>query len=369
MTSILDLARPEARGLPAYNSGLSSDAVRAKYGVSRVARLGSNENPAGPSPEVARALADLAAGCADYPDAGSTALRAAIGRMVGIAPDCIVVGNGSEHIIEMLCQALLLPGDRVVTLIPSFGLHEIYPRMTGAQVDLIPVTDAMQYDVDAWVAALGQDAKLVFLSNPSNPVGCMLDAAQLRRIVDAMPDDGVLAVDEAYYEYALHSPGFPDTLAELKQRRINWIVLRTFSKAWGLAGLRVGYGLASSPEFIDLLNRVRTPFNVNLAAQKAALAALGDPAHMQAAVQRTLAARDAMAAALRGMGLFVAPCAGNFLFIDVRRPNGPVAEGLLARGVIIKPWKEPGYETYIRASLGSDADNALFLDALKAVLA
>ncbi len=368
MTSILDLARPEARSLPAYNSGLSSEAVRAKYGVSRVARLGSNENPFGPSPQVALALADLAAGSADYPDAGSTALREAVGRMTGIAPDCIVVGNGSEHIIEMLCQALLAPGYRVVTLIPSFGLHDIYPRMMGAKVDLLPVDAAMQYDVDAWVRALGQGVKLVFLSNPSNPVGCMLDAAQFRRIVDAMPADGVLVVDEAYYEYALHSPGFPDTLAELKNRRIHWIVLRTFSKAWGLAGLRVGYGLASGPAFVDLLNRVRTPFNVNLAAQKAALAALGDPAHMRAAVLRTLAARDAMAATLRGMGLFVAPSAGNFLFFDVKRPNGPVAEGLLARGVIIKPWKEPGYETYIRVSIGSDADNALFLDALQAVL-
>jgi len=130
----------------------------------------------------------------------------------------------------------------------------------------------------------------------------------------------------------------------------------------------VGYGLASSAEFIDLLNRVRTPFNVNLAAQKAALAALSDLAHMQASVRRTLAAREAMADALRRMGLFVAPSAGNFLFVNVGRPNGPVAEGLLARGVIIKPWKERGYENYIRVSIGGDADNALFLGALKAVL-
>lgn len=369
MTSIFDLARPEARRLPAYNAGLSSDAVRAKYGMDHVARLGSNENPAGPSPAVALALADLAAGCADYPDAGSTALRAAIGGTTGIAPDCIVVGNGSEQIIQMLCQALLLPGDRVVTQIPSFGLHEIYPRMMAAQVDMVPVTQAMQYDVDAWIAALGKGAKLAFLSNPSNPVGCMLDTTQLRRIVDAMPEDGVLVVDEAYYEYALHSPGFPDALAVLKSRKLNWIVLRTFSKAWGLAGLRVGYGLASNPELVDLLNRVRTPFNVSLAAQKAALAALSDPAHMQAAVKHTLVARETMALALRAMGLFVAPSAGNFLFVDVKRPNGVVAEGLLSRGVIVKPWKEPGYTTHIRVSIGNEADNALFLNALTAVLA
>lgn len=232
MISILDLARPETRSLPVYNAGLSSNAVSAKYGVNHVARLGSNENPAGPSPAVALALADLAAGCADYPDAGSTALRGAIGTATAISPDCIVIGNGSEQIIQMLCQALLLPGDRVVTQIPSFGLHEIYPRMMAAQVDMVTATQALEYDVDAWIAALGRGAKLAFLSNPSNPVGCMLDTEQLRRILDAMPEDGVLVVDEAYYEYALHSPGFPDTLAELKNRRLNWIVLRTFSKAW-----------------------------------------------------------------------------------------------------------------------------------------
>lgn len=370
MTSLYDLARPEARSLPAYNAGLSSDAVRAKYGVEHIARLGSNENPAGPSPRVTQALAGLAAASADYPDAASAALREALGAQTGIAPDNIVAGNGSEQIIEMLCQALLSPGDRVVTLIPSFGLHDIYPRMMGATVEMVPVTPSMTYDMDAWLAALERGCKLVFLSNPSNPVGCMLDAAQFARIVEAVPENAVLVVDEAYYEYAVHSSGFPDALAVLAQReKLHWIVLRTFSKAWGLAGLRVGYGLAGSVGLADLLNRVRTPFNVNIAAQRAALAALTDPAHMQAAVRRTIEAREAMAAALRGMGLAVAPSAGNFLFVDTGRPNGPVSESLLARGVIIKPWKEPGYERHIRVSIGTEADNALFLDALKAALA
>ncbi len=369
MTSITDLARPEVRQLPTYNAGLSSDAVRAQYGVKHVARLGSNENPAGPSPKVAQALADIARQSADYPDASATDLCAAIAGWTGAGPERIVVGNGSENLLEVLCQVFLSPGDRVVTLIPSFGLHEIYPRMMGATVEMVPVTGDMRFDLDAWCAALSRETKLVFLSNPSNPVGCMLDTAGFRRLVQACPQDAILVVDEAYVEYAIHSPGFPDALAELENTARPWIILRTFSKAWGLAGLRVGYGIASSAEFANLLHRVRTPFNVNLAAQQAALAALSDPAHMQAAVRRTLAAREVMAQALGDMGLFVAPAAANFLFVDVGRPNGPVAQGLLAQGVITKPWKEAGYERFIRVSIGSDADNAQFLAALRSVLA
>lgn len=368
MKSISALARPEIGQLPVYNAGLSSDAVKSRYGVDHVARLGSNENPDGPSPAVARALVDIATECTNYPDASGRELSHAIAGLVQADPACIVLGNGSENLLEVLCQVFLSPGDRVVTLIPSFGLHEIYPLMMGATVEMVPATADMNYDVDAWCAALSRGARLVFLSNPSNPVGCMLDADAFRRVIDATPADAILVVDEAYYEYAMHSEGFPDALAELRRRNLHWIVLRTFSKAWGLAGLRVGYGIASSPELAGLLHRVRTPFNVNLAAQKAALAALSDPGHMQASVRRAIQAREAMARALREMGLFVAPSAGNFLFVDVGRENGPVAEGLLARGVIVKPWKEKGYERFIRVSIGSDRDNRLFLDALRALL-
>jgi histidinol-phosphate aminotransferase len=359
------LARPEVRGLPAYNAGLSSEVVRQRYGVQHVARLASNENPFGPSPAVGLALAQLALSAGLYPDANCRALRAAIAARIGAQPEQVVVGNGSENVLEMLCQAFLEPGDRVVTLLPSFGLHEIYPRMMGARVQMLPVTAALEFDVDAWVAAMtqGPAPKLAMLSNPSNPVGCMLDAAALRRIVQATPPQTLLVIDEAYYEYALHSRGFPDALAELRAQARPWIVLRTFSKAWGLAGLRVGYGIASDACLVQMLDRVRTPFNVNVAAQTAALAAWGDAAYMQQCVSRTVAQREGMAAQLRGMGVVVAPSSTNFLFLDLQRPNGPVAEALLARGVVVKPWKEAGYESFIRVSIASKEDNALFLQA------
>ena len=364
------LARPEVRELPAYNAGLSSEVVRQRYGVQHVARLASNENPFGPSPAVGQALAQLSLTAGLYPDPNCRALRAAIAARVGAQPEQVVVGNGSENLLEVLCQVFLEPGDRVVTLLPSFGLHEIYPRMMGARVQMLPVTPALEFNVDAWVTALAQGPapKLAMLSNPSNPVGCMLDAAAFRRIVQAAPKETLLVIDEAYYEYALHAHGFPDALAELRAQNRPWIVLRTFSKAWGLAGLRVGYGIASDDRLVQLLDRVRTPFNVNLAAQVAALAAWNDPAYMERCVSDTVVQREWLISQLRAMGVVMAPSATNFVFINLQRPNGPVAEALLARGVIVKPWKEVGYESFIRVSIGSAQDNTLFLEVLQDIL-
>ena len=365
------IARPEARDLPAYNAGLSSDAVRQRFGLDTIARLGSNENPFGPSPAVGAALRDMADAIGQYPDANSTALRAAIAARTGVEPADIVVGNGSENLLELLCLAFLSPGDRVVTLLPSFGLHEIFPRMMGAQVDMVPVTDSMEFDIEAWCAALDGGARpprMAILSNPSNPVGCMLDADAFDRVVRAAPPETLLVIDEAYYEYARLTPGVPDVLTRLRAQERPWIVLRTFSKAWGLAGLRVGYGLASHAELVRMLDRVRTPFNVNLAAQRAALAAWGDADHMEKAVQETVAQREILRTQLRDLGVAVAPSAANFLFVDLRRANGPVAEALLARGIIVKPWKEAGYEHFIRVSVGAAADNRLFVAALADIL-
>jgi len=370
-SAIQALVRPELPGLPPYNAGLSSEAVRSRYGALHIARLASNENPFGASPTVGRALADLALRVGTYPDANCTALRAAIAERTGAHAEQIVIGNGSESILQMLCQAFLSPGDRVLTQRPAFGLHEIYPRMMGAQVELLALTPALGFDLDAWCEALARGPKLAMIANPSNPVGCMFDAQAFARLLEATPAGTLLVVDEAYYEYARLASGFPDALAMLRAQARPWIVLRTFSKAWGLAGLRVGYGIASDASLIQWLDRVRTPFNVNEAAQAAALAAWADAPFMAQAVAETVREREAMERTLRAMavpGMRIAPSAANFLFIDLARPNGPVNEALLARGIIVKPWKEPGFESFIRVSIGSADDNARFLAALREIL-
>lgn len=362
------LARAEVPALPVYNAGLSSDAVRARYGVTYIARLGSNENPYGCSPRVTAALADLARQIPYYPDASCTSLREVLAVRHGVQPEQLVLGNGSEDIIQMLCQVFTGQGDVVLTQRPSFGLHEIYPRMMGAEVELVELTAELEFDLAAWCSALQRKPKLAFIANPSNPVGCMWTAEQFTQLLQAASSDTLLVVDEAYVEYASHTPGYPDTLAQLQGCGKPWIVLRTFSKAWGLAGLRVGYGVAGDAATIALLDRVRTPFNVNQAAQIAALAALKDEAFMRRSVQATVTERDALALRLRAAGLRVAPSATNFLFIDLGQDAAMVAEGLLAQGIITKPWKEPGFTQFLRVSIGLPEDSKRFAQALASVL-
>lgn len=374
---VISLARPEVRPLPAYNAGLSSDAVRQRYGVSDVVRLASNENPFGVSPAVRKALAAVVDDVGNYPDANCTALREAIAQSSGVAADRLVFGDGSEDLIKILCEVFLSPGDRVVTQRPVFGLHEIYPKMMGAEVELLELNADMGFDIDAWCAAVSQAPKIAFLPNPSNPVGCMMDVAQFARVLEATPKGTVLVVDEAYYEYALHDDDYPDVLAMLAQRQGPWIVLRTFSKAWGLAGLRVGYGMADSAAFVALMDKVRSPFNVNMAAQRAALAAWSDPTHMRSGVASTVALREDLRRQLLALaepgqplqGLRIAPSVANFLFLDLGRPNGPVTEALLKQGIIIKPWKEAGFEHFLRVSIGTEQDNARFVQALVQAMA
>lgn len=374
---VISLARPEVRPLPAYNAGLSSDAVRQCYGVSDVVRLASNENPFGVSPAVRKALAAVVDDVGNYPDANCTALREAIAQSSGVAADRLVFGDGSEDLIKILCEVFLSPGDRVVTQRPVFGLHEIYPKMMGAEVELLELNADMGFDIDAWCAAVSQAPKIAFLPNPSNPVGCMMDVAQFARVLEATPQGTVLVVDEAYYEYALHDDDYPDVLAMLAQRQGPWIVLRTFSKAWGLAGLRVGYGMADSAAFVALMDKVRSPFNVNMAAQRAALAAWSDPTHMRSGVASTVALREDLRRQLLALaepgqplqGLRIAPSVANFLFLDLGRPNGPVTEALLKQGIIIKPWKEAGFEHFLRVSIGTEQDNARFVQALVQAMA
>ncbi|MCB5164748.1 histidinol-phosphate transaminase [Streptomyces bambusae] len=364
------LIRREVAGLPRYDPGADPDEVAALSGSGRVIKLSNNENPFGASPRVAEAVRlALAEGVSRYPDPTGRRLAQAIGTALDVPAERVVLGNGSENILELLCQAVLDAGDLVVTQAPGFSLHETFPRVMGARVEKVPVTAEFGFDAQAWSTALAGGPKLVFLANPCNPTGVVLSAGQLEHVLAATPESALLVLDEAYGEFARSRPGYPDGLEALRGLDRPWIVLRTFSKAYGLAGVRVGYGIASDPALVQALDRVRTPYNVNHPAQQAAIAALGDHAHLAETVRRTALEIDRVGDRLRASGLRVVPSSANFLFIDTGRPADRVARELHRAGIIVKAWREPGYETYIRASLSTPGDNDVFVRCLTGICA
>ncbi|MHA6686747.1 histidinol-phosphate transaminase [Mesorhizobium sp. A556] len=367
MTKVHSFLRPELAALAPYNAGLTAEEVARRPGVTRVSKLGSNENPLGPDPAVRQALEASLQRIAVYPDPSGRALLAKLAVRHGVSADQLVLGNGSEDLLAMLARATLRPGDQVVTLYPSFPLHEDYARLMGAEVTRIGLTPQGSIDVDALVQAVAQPVRLVLFANPMNPAGVWLSPQDLDRVLDAVHPEAVTCLDEAYHEYA-EGEGYASGTARLATHRGPLLILRTFSKAWGLAGLRVGYGLTNSAELKRGLDLARTPFNVNLMAQVAAEAALAHPQSVAEAVALVQRERPRVKAAIEALGLRVLPSKGNFLFFEATRPSVELAEALLNQGVIVKPWKQAGYENWLRVSVGTEADNDHFLKALAASL-
>ena len=362
--TFLDRLRPEIRTLPAYNSGLSAESVRARYHVAEVAKLGSNENPWGASPRVLAAIAGAVQDVALYPEADSDTLRHALSTQLGIAPDRFAFGNGSEDLISVCAHSFLAPGEEMITILPSFGLHVIYSQAIGAKVQLMPATADYAIDIPGIVAALTPRTRLVMFSAPSNPLGTSITGDEMDLLLHALDNETMLVFDEAYYEYASATESYPDFLTMLERSGKTWIMLRTFSKAYGLAGLRVGYAIASDASLIDVIDRARTPFNVNRLAQVAAVAALEETGHMRECVARTIAERTRVRGELHAMGYASSPSVANFLFFNAREDASRLAEKLLPQGVIVKPWRETGYREHVRVSIGTPRSNDLFLAAL-----
>lgn len=352
---------PHVAALPPYNAGMNIAVARKISGRGDIAALASNENPDGCSPKVLAALANL--NPSRYCDPACTALRGALSEKLGVAAERIVIGNGSEEMIAAICRAVLCPGAMVATVSPGFGLHEIEALANGATVDKVAMRVDLDFDVPGIIAALTKAPAIFFLSSPSNPVGPALDAVSLDRILAAVPSETLLVLDEAYFEYV--SGDVPDGLAVLSRSTLNYVVLRTFSKAYGLAGLRVGYAVFSDERLARAVTSSKTPFNVNTAAQIAALAALEDEAWMKASVASIAAERARVADAVSALRLRAARSETNFLFIDVGLDSQKVFDHLLSHGIIVKPWKEKGYETFIRMTVGKRTENDRFIAALQ----
>lgn len=353
---------PHVAALPTYNAGMSLAKARALSGHENLARLASNENPDGCSPAVLAALAGGGLEPWRYSDPACTALRGALAERLRVDASAIVVGNGSEEMIAAISRGVLVAGAQVVTVVPSFGLHEIEPLAAGATVLKVPMTASAGFDLAALEAAISTGPRVVFLSSPWNPVGPALDHAALQRLIAAVRPGTLFVLDEAYFEFG--DASLPDGIELLRYSGIAYVVLRTFSKAYGLAGLRVGYAVCSDPEIARVIAAAKTPFNVNAAAQIAAVAALADDAWMKASVTSIRAERGRVAAALAAMGIRAAPSQTNFLFFDTQRDSAAMAAALLQDGIIVKPWREAGYETWLRATIGTPAENDRLIASL-----
>ncbi|HEX4593563.1 MAG TPA: histidinol-phosphate transaminase [Bryobacteraceae bacterium] len=362
--AFLDGLRPEIRSLPLYNAGLSTDYVRARYHVEEVAKLGSNENPYGASPKVLAAVAEAVRDVGLYPDPFCNGLRAVLSERLGVAPERFTFGNGSDDLIAVAVTTFLSPGDDVLTISPSYGLHLIFPQSFGANVRAVPVRRDYTLDIGEFTTAIAPRTRMILFSNPSNPVGTSITADDMCRLLAALPENTLLVFDEAYFDYGEADPSYPHFFEMLLKSQAPWLVLRTFSKAYGLAGLRIGYAVASDPTLANLMDRVRGPFNVNRLAQVAALAALEEIDFVRECISRTSQERERVRAALNTMGYYPAPSLGNFLFFDARDDAAELAQRMLPHGVIVKPWREPGFSDHIRVSIGAPRASDQFLMAL-----
>ena len=355
--------RPGILDIAPYVGGESKAA-----GANRVIRLASNENPLGPSPRAVQAAVDALAGAHRYPRPLADELRAALAARHRLRPEQVLVTNGSDELLRLLAETYLRPGDRVVVPHPSFSVYGRVAQLMGARIEAVPLARDGGMDLPAMAAACqgagGRDpARIVFLCRPNNPTGGVFGAEAFAAFLAAVPGSCLIVLDEAYQEFDDTDFNGLDWL----DRSPSLIVARTFSKVYGLSGLRLGWGAAAEAVWQPVL-KVRDPFSVNVVAQAAGLAALGDPEHVARSVELAREGRDFLRRAASELGLRVWPSQGNFVLIDVARDADEVQSALLAHGVIVRSASGFGVPTAIRVSCGLPEENRRFAEALRAVL-
>jgi len=361
------LAAPGIAGLTPYQPGKPETELAREYGVADIVKLASNENPLGPSPSAAAAARAAAAGVHRYPDGSAWALRQDLAARHEVAPECLVLGNGSNDVLDLVARAFLAPGRVAVVAEHAFAIYAIAARSAGAESRVVPANpegqaQAFGHDLVAMAdAAAGPGVAVAFVANPNNPTGTWAGAQAVAAFLEAVPREVIVVLDEAYVEYATAAEGYAEG-RPLLERHPNLVLTRSFSKAYGLAGLRVGYGIAH-PAVADLMNRVRHPFNVNAVAQAAALAALDDDDHIRRSVAENAAERGRLTTGLEALGLRVLPSAGNFVCARVG-DAAAVNEALLRAGVIVRPVAGYGLPEWLRISVGRPAENDRLLAAL-----
>ncbi|HOW27071.1 MAG TPA: histidinol-phosphate transaminase [Elusimicrobiota bacterium] len=357
--------RKEIEHFEPYRPGKSIDQVKRELGLKRVVKLASNENALGPSPKAQSALSRASSKMHLYPDGNSTRLREVLSRRLGVKTGEVILGAGSDELIELLGKTYLRPADDIVVSECAFIRYAMAGQLMGSRVVSVPMKD-LTHDLSALAAAVTPRTKFVFVANPNNPTGTYNTASEVEDFLGRLPDSVLPVIDEAYFEFARVRKDYPDSIDYFRKGR-RLITLRTFSKIYGLAGLRVGYGVAPA-DIVQTLDRVRPPFNVSSAAQAAAEAALDDDAHVRKTVKLVEKEKARVAKVLKSMKIEWTPSAGNFLLLDVSPRRGEeVFQALLREGVIVRPLDEYGLPRHIRVTLGLPEENDLFLKALKGV--
>lgn len=362
--SIWDRANPQLRDLVAYEPGKPIEDVARELGISveKIIKLASNENPLGPSPKAIEAIYALAQRAHFYPDGGGYYLRQAIAEKNGVGMENVILGNGSNEIIEFIGHAFLQPGDEIIVADHAFVVYKLMATLFGARTIEIP-DPGFIHDIDAMLAAVTPRTKQLYVANPNNPTGTMVPQAKIEELLERVPEHVMVVLDEAYYEFLDEQP---DTLRHVRAGG-NVVVLRTFSKIQGLANLRIGYGMASK-EIIEVLQKTRQPFNANGFAQAAALAAINDQEHQDRTKQITDEGREFLQATFAEMGLEFVPSYANFVLVNVGGGDRVFKE-LLTKGIIVRAMAGYKLPDWIRVSIGTAEQNRAFVAALKEVLA
>ncbi|OLC10718.1 MAG: histidinol-phosphate transaminase [Candidatus Rokubacteria bacterium 13_1_40CM_4_69_39] len=358
------LANEHILGIAPYEPGKPIEELERELGVHNAIKLASNENPLPPSDRVQKAILATLNHLNRYPDGSGFYLRQALAKKHGVSPDHVVLGNGSNELIELLVRTFLRPGDEAVVPHPSFVVYPMIVQAAGG-VRVMVMLKEHRLDLEAMARAITPMTKVVFIANPNNPTATIVTADEVERFMARVPERTIVVFDEAYIEFAL-GPDFPDTLNYVKQGR-KVAVLRTFSKATSLAGLRVGYGVAEA-DAVALMNRIRQPFNVNSLAQAGALAALEDESHVLECVRMIEAGRHFLYDEFKTLGVQYVPSRANFILVDVGRSAADIYQKLLHEGVIVRPMTPFGMETALRITVGTPEENRKLVRALRTVL-
>ena len=350
-----------------YLPGKPVDELARELGldINSIVKLASNENPLGPSEKVVNALQKQIADLTRYPDGNGFELKAALSARFKLAPDQITLGNGSNDVLDLIARAFLQPGKNAVFSQYAFAVYPISTQAVGAELNVVPAKN-YAHDLPAMAAAINEQTQVVFLANPNNPTGTMFGREEFVSFMAKVPDRVLVVLDEAYSEY-VDAGNYPDGLEYLPEYS-NLIVTRTFSKAYGLASLRVGYA-ACAPEIADLLNRVRQPFNVDSFALSAAVAALSDAEYLAKSRALNDLGKSQLKQGLDDLGLSYIPSFGNFIAVDFGQDAGPINQALLAKGVIVRPVANYGMPNFLRVSIGTNEENQCFLTTLQEILA